>query len=71
MTMKTIQFYLTPAAGKKLIAKGIASLPEVREALKNGTILIIGGTTNAEVAYELLSTAGGAEGFDRPASSAV
>ncbi len=65
MTMKTIQFYLTPAAGKKLIAKGIASLPEVREALKNGTILIIGGTTNAEVAYELLSTAGEAEGFDR------
>lgn len=63
--MKTIQFYLTPAAGKRLIAKGIAQLPQVREALTKGTILIIGGTTNAAVAEELLSIIGQSEGFDK------
>ncbi|MBP3940514.1 MAG: hypothetical protein J6D00_03370 [Christensenellaceae bacterium] len=63
--MKTVQFYLTPAAGKRLIAKGIAQLPQVREALKNGTILIIGGTTNGVLAEELLTMIGQAEGFDR------
>lgn len=61
----TIQFYLTPAAGKRLIAKGIAQIDSVREALENGTILIIGGTTNAAVAEELLKVVGDAEGFDR------
>ncbi len=63
--MKTIQFYLTPAEGKKLIAKGIASRDDVQYALKNGTILIIGGTTNAAVAEELLNMVGEAEGFDK------
>ncbi len=60
-----IQFYLTPAAGKRLIAKGIAKLPEVRTALKEGTVLIIGGTTNAALAEELLTETGQTEGFDR------
>ncbi|MBQ3999717.1 MAG: hypothetical protein II643_01840 [Oscillospiraceae bacterium] len=61
----TIQFYLTPAAGKRLIAKGIAQLDSVKKALESGTILIIGGTTNAAVAEELLKEIGDTEGFDR------
>ena len=38
--MKTIQFYLTPAAGKRLIAKGIAAMADVRAALLAGTVVI-------------------------------
>ena len=43
--MKSTQFYLTPAAGKRLIAKGIAALPAVRTALLQGTVVIVAGTT--------------------------
>lgn len=61
----TIQFFLTPASGKRLIAKSISQLPEVKKALQSGTILIIGGTTNAAVAEELLRSIGQTEGFDK------
>lgn len=47
------QFTLTVAGGKRLIAKGIASLPEVRKALAGGTILLKGGTTVSALAEEL------------------
>ena len=47
------QFTLTVAEGKRLIAKAIASMPEVRQALKNGTILLKGGTTVSALAEEL------------------
>ncbi|MBP0968815.1 MAG: hypothetical protein J5744_01585 [Oscillospiraceae bacterium] len=60
-----IQFYLAPAAGKRLIAKGVAQLDSVKAALRSGTVLIIGGTTNAAVAEELLASIGETEGFDR------
>lgn len=45
---------LTPAASKRLIAKGVAALPVVRSALQSGRIIVTLGTTNAVVAEELL-----------------
>ncbi|NPV29578.1 MAG: hypothetical protein HPY58_07975 [Firmicutes bacterium] len=47
-------FALTPAEGKRLIAKGVRRLPEVARALREGKIIIAGGTTNAFVAEEIL-----------------
>jgi len=44
---------LSPAASKRLIAKGTAALPMVRTAHENGRIVIALGTTNAFVAEEL------------------
>lgn len=44
---------LTPAESKRLIAKGIAVLPEVRRALEQGIVIIARGTTNAFVVEEM------------------
>ncbi|MBI5328620.1 MAG: hypothetical protein HZB80_10100 [Deltaproteobacteria bacterium] len=44
---------LTPAESKRLIAKAVKEMPEVKKALKNGRIIIIGSTTNAYVAEEI------------------
>ena len=52
--MSQIQITLTPAESKRLIAKAVAVLPEVRKAFRKGTIVIGLGTTNARVAEELL-----------------
>ena len=56
--MKSIQFYLTPAAGKQLIALALAEHDEIRNALKNHTVVVVAGTTNAYIAKELLSVVG-------------
>jgi len=48
-----VQVTLTPAESKRLIAKAIATLPEVKKALKTGIIFIGLGTTNAHVVEEL------------------
>lgn len=45
---------LTPAESKRLIAKGVAALPEVRNALEKGRLIISNGTTNAFAAEEIL-----------------
>jgi hypothetical protein len=45
---------LNPSESKRLIAKAVAQLPEVRGALEDGRIIIGNGTTNAFVAEELL-----------------
>ena len=45
---------LKPSASKRLIAKAVKEMPEVKAALKKGRIIIIGGTTNAYVAEEIL-----------------
>jgi len=50
------QFLITPAMGKRLIAKTIANHPAVRNALRNGTVVIVAGTTNGYVAEEILRT---------------
>jgi hypothetical protein len=59
------QFVVTPSAGKRLIAKALASHPAVLDAVKNGTVVIIAGTTNGYVAEEILKSLGVAEGFSR------
>ncbi|MGD9675394.1 MAG: hypothetical protein AB7V19_01745 [Candidatus Bipolaricaulia bacterium] len=45
---------LTPAASKRLIARGVAEHPTVKQAMRDGRIVIARGTTNAFVAEELL-----------------
>ena len=59
------QFVVTPSAGKRLIAKALAAHPVVLDALKNGTLVIIAGTTNGYVAEEILKSLGISAGFSR------
>ncbi len=47
---------LTPAESKRLIARAVAQVPEVRHAFESGRLIIGHGTTNACVAEELLGT---------------
>lgn len=47
---------LTPAESKRLIAKGVTALPEIKRALKDHIIIIARGTTNTFVAEELLGS---------------
>ncbi len=49
-----IQFTLTVPEGKRLIAEGISSLPEIKKALKSGKILLKGGTTVSAIAERLV-----------------
>lgn len=44
---------LTVSESKRLIAKGVAQMPIVKNALGNGMVIITKGTTNAYVAEEL------------------
>jgi hypothetical protein len=59
------QFVVTPSVGKRLIAKALAAHTAVSNAVKNGTLVIIAGTTNGYVAEEILKSLGIAEGFSR------
>lgn len=52
------QFIVTPAAGKRLIAKAITAHTAVLSALKSGTIVILAGTTNGYVAEEIFKAHG-------------
>jgi hypothetical protein len=54
---KTIlkQFVVTPAAGKRLIAKGLAAHPAIQSVLETGTLVIVAGTTNGCVAEEFFA----------------
>jgi len=45
---------LVPSESKRLIAKGVLALPEVRHVLKEGLFVISRGTTTAYIAEELL-----------------
>jgi len=45
---------LEPAESKRLIAKAVAALPEVKAVLKKGILVIGWGTTNAFVVEEVL-----------------
>ncbi|MFH0847496.1 MAG: hypothetical protein V1894_05545 [Chloroflexota bacterium] len=47
---------LTPAESKRIIARGITVLPEIKRALKEGVIIIGRGTTNTFVTEELLGS---------------
>ena len=55
---RSIQLFLTPAAGKRLIASALVKRPDVQEALKNATIFVIGGTTNVYCANALFAEIG-------------
>ncbi|MEN6488909.1 MAG: hypothetical protein ABFD66_08515 [Smithella sp.] len=59
------QYVLTPAAGKRLIGKALASHPVVSSVLKTGTLVVIAGTTNGYVAEEILASIGQGQGFSR------
>jgi hypothetical protein len=59
------QFLITPQAGKRLIAKTLANHPAIRKALKNGTVVIVAGTTNGYVSEEILKTYKIANDFSR------
>lgn len=54
MRMPQAQITLTPTESKRLIAKAVAKLPEVQNAIRNGIVIVAIGTTNAFVAEELL-----------------
>lgn len=56
--MKSIQFTLTPAAGKQLIALALCSNPLILEAMHDHTLVITAGTTNGYIAKALLSLIG-------------
>lgn len=45
---------LTSAESRRLIAKGVVQMPEMRAALETAYVILTGGTTNAFVAQELL-----------------
>ncbi len=53
-----IQYLLTPAAGKRLIAKALLEYPPVKEAVEERTVVIIAGTTNGYIAREWLDKLG-------------
>ena len=65
MTEDVTQRTITPAAGKRLIAKALAARPDLRAILESGTLVIIAGTTNGYVAEEVLSHIEQSEGFSR------
>jgi hypothetical protein len=67
MTGYIKQYIVTPASGKRLIAKALAKHPAIQTALKSGTIVIIAGTTNGYVAEEILQGIGQPQGFSRKA----
>jgi len=62
---KMVHLVLTPAAGKRLIAKAIAIRPDIKQALQSGTVAIVAGTTNGYVAEEILMSINQAEGFSK------
>ena len=59
------QFVITPAAGKRLIAKALAAHPALQQALKTGTVVIVAGTTNGYVAEEILASIDQAQSFSK------
>jgi hypothetical protein len=48
---KKLSFTLTPSESKRLIGKGVAALPEIKNARR---IVVIGGSTNGYVVEEIL-----------------
>jgi hypothetical protein len=58
------QLVVTPSMGKRLIAKALASSHIIQDVLKNGTLVIVAGTTNGYIAEEILNSIG-EKGFSR------
>ena len=53
--MKAV-FTLKSSESRRLIAKGVVEMPEVKEAWEKAYVLLAGGTTNAYIAQELMGT---------------
>ncbi|MFO8061074.1 MAG: hypothetical protein R6U70_10535 [Bacillota bacterium] len=51
--MPATHFSFTPSESKRLIARAVSRMTPVRRALKNGTVLICTGSTNAAVVEEI------------------
>ena len=47
-------FTLIPSESRRLIAKGVAQMEEMKFANEKGYVIVNGGTTNGYVAQELL-----------------
>lgn len=47
-------FTLVPSESRRLIAKGVAAMKEIKDARESGYTIICGGTTNGYVAQEIL-----------------
>ncbi|MHA1775208.1 MAG: hypothetical protein DRO88_04625 [Promethearchaeia archaeon] len=58
-------FVLNPTQSKRLIAKGVISLPQVQQALHEGKIYISRGSTNAYVLEEFYQTIGQPREFNK------
>lgn len=56
---------LTPSEGKRLIAKAVAAMDEVRRAMRKGTVVITRGTTTAFIVEELAGERVDKGGFAR------
>lgn len=52
--LHSYSFVLTVSESKRLIAKGVAALPAVQEAMQKGIVAICKGTTNAYIVEELI-----------------
>ena len=63
--MQINQFMITPASGKRLIAKALTNHIPVQKTLESGTLVIIAGTTNGYVAEEILSSQGQIDDFSK------
>ncbi len=65
MPEEVLQLLITPAAGKRLIAKSMLRIVEIQEAIKSRTVVIVAGTTNGYVAEEVLKSIGQEAAFSR------
>lgn len=59
------QFFITPAAGKRLIGIALSVHPIIKNVLDNGTLVITAGTTNGYAAEEILKSIGITESFSK------
>ena len=56
MDEKRATLCFTPSLSKRLIAKGVAALPQVRKAFEKGRILMSSGSTTAHIYVELMGS---------------
>lgn len=56
--MPTMQLFLPPAAGKRLIARAITARSDVQQAVREHTVVVVAGSTNGYLAESLLHEIG-------------
>lgn len=65
MNKTTRQFLITVEEGKRLISRAVAAMEPVQRAAKEGTLVIVAGTTNGYLAEQLLEQFGQKDDFTR------